>query len=102
MALFGRETEQERLRARNWAVWAQRQEPWAIASFVLGVFSLIEFGVLGVFGVAGIAFGVIALRRLARATVESSRTRGRGLAWAGIVASAVSLGIAAVLYLLPT
>jgi uncharacterized protein YqgC (DUF456 family) len=96
MALFGRETEQDRARAESWARWANRQNVAAIVSLVLGIFSLIEFGALVVPGIAGIVVGVIALRQLSRAT--DARTDGRGLAWAGIITSVISLACAAVLY----
>jgi hypothetical protein len=96
MALFGRETEQDRQRAEAWARWLSAQNPWAIGSLVLGVFSLIEFGVLGIFGLGGIVAGVVALRQIeGRST---SRIAGRGLAWAGIFTSVLSLILAIVLY----
>ena len=57
MALFGRETEREQQRAEAWARWFRRQHPFAVASLVLGIFSLIEFGALLIFGIAGIAAG---------------------------------------------
>src|SRR3954465_2707792 len=98
MALFGRETQQDKERAEAYARWLQAQNPWAIASLVLGVFSLIEFGVLGIFGLGGIACGVVALRQLGATQGGVGRTRGRGLAWGGIVTSAVSLVLAVVLY----
>ena len=99
MALFGRETEQDKARADAWASWLRSQNPLAIVSLVLGVFSLIEFGALIIFGVAGIACGVIALRQLAKASCDEPRRNGRGLAWWGIGTSAVSLLIAMWLYL---
>jgi hypothetical protein len=144
MALFGRETEQDKQRAQDYARWLQAQNPWAIASLVLGIFSLIEFGVLGVFGIGSIAAGIVALRQLSRVRAEGmivnvqdatsplrsstrsepidysdgsapspsimvidyerapqvsvARTRGRGLAWGGIVTGAISLILAIVLY----
>jgi hypothetical protein len=98
MALFGRETEQDRERAQAYARWLQAQNPWAIASLVLGVFSLVEFGVLGIFGIGGILTGIVALRQLASPDPTNPRTRGRGLAWGGIVTSAVSLLLAILLY----
>ncbi|CAN5696143.1 hypothetical protein BH09PLA1_BH09PLA1_22420 [soil metagenome] len=66
MALFGRETEQDRERAESWSRWAKRQNALAMISLVLGIFSVIEFGALVIPGVAGIAFGAIALRQLRR------------------------------------
>jgi len=98
MALFGRETQQDRERAHAYAQWLQAQNPFAIASLVLGVFSLIEFGVLGIFGIGGILCGIVALRQLSKPEQSTTRTRGRGLAWGGIVTSAASLILAVVLY----
>jgi hypothetical protein len=98
MALFGRENEQDRQRAEDYARWLQAQNPWAIASLVLGVFSLIEFGVLGIFGIASIVAGVIALRQISRVESDAPRSRGRGLAWGGIITGGVSLILAVVLY----
>ena len=96
MALFGRPTPQDDDRAQAYGQWLRQRHPYSIASCVLGVFSLIEMGVLIVFGVAGIALGVMALRQLG--ATDSAYTSGRGLAWAGIITSAVSLCIAIPLY----
>jgi hypothetical protein len=63
------------------------------------VFSLIEMGVLIVFGVAGTVLGAIALRQLRKPDV--AKPRGHVLAWTGIVTSIASLIIATILYLLP-
>src|SRR5688572_1991724 len=118
MALFGRPSEKDDARAEAYKQWLRRQNPFAIASLVLGVFSLIEFGALLVFGVAGIVLGFVALAQIRRTAgmppsvtqtqaaggaidsegAEPPRTGGRGLAWAGIVTSVVSLLIAFVLY----
>lgn len=98
MGLFGRETRQDRARAVAWTQWAKSQNVYALVSLVLGIFSLIEFGALVIFGVGGIAAGAIALRQLANPTANQSRTDGRGLAWVGIVTSVVSLILAVMLY----
>ena len=98
MALFGRETEREQQKAEAWARWFRAQNPYAIASLVFGVFSLIEFGVLLIFGVIGIALGVVALRQI-RSGSDPARPGGARLAWAGIVTSLMSLIIALLLYL---
>jgi len=98
MALFGRETERDQQRAAAWAHWFRAQNPYALASLVLGVFSLIEFGALLIFGVAGIGLGVIALRQI-RAGVDQTRPNGARLAWTGIITSVLSLVIALLLYL---
>ena len=66
MALFGRPTERDEQKAKAYAQWMQERNPFAIAAMVLGVFSLVEFGVLIVFGIGGIVCGVIALRQLSR------------------------------------
>jgi hypothetical protein len=98
MALFGRESERDRERAQAWADWFNRQNPFAMASLVLGVFSLIEFGALLIFGVAGIVLGGIALVQLRRGAWPG-RPAGVGLAWGGIVTSVLSLIVAGLLYL---
>ena len=143
MALFGRPSEKDAARAEAYAQWLRRQNPLAIASLVLGIFSLIEFGALLVFGVAGIALGFVALAQLRRVNAATNsdvppahaaprptttltyassdvpepidgrpyderpheppvpKTEGRRLAWAGIVLSALSLVVAAVIYARP-
>ena len=98
MALFGRESERERQRAEAWARWFRSQNPYALGSIVLGVFSLIEFGALLIFGVAGVAAGVVALRQI-RADTTCARPKGAALAWTGIVTSVLSLALALLLYL---
>ena len=123
MALFGKPSTQDEQRAIAYRDWLRARHPLAIASLVLGVFSLIEFGALLVFGIAGIVLGVMALRQLGSepadprpdveppaapapavldyqpSAVKPVYTHGRGLAWGGIVTSVVSLVLAAVLYL---
>ena len=114
MALFGRPSAEDDRRAEQYKDWLQRRNPYAIASFVLGLFSLIEFGALIIFGLAGIALGVVALVQLrtaartsAAATVFHSttsdqapvrKTNGHVLAILGIVFSVLSLIVAALLY----
>jgi hypothetical protein len=101
MPLFGRPTEQDERKAQAYAQWVQHRNPLAIASMVLGVFSLVEFGVLIIFGVGSIVLGIIALRQLS--TVDpndpGAKSRGHRLAWGGITLSAISLIFAAILYL---
>src|SRR5689334_7804324 len=67
MALFGRPSERDDVRAANWTNWFQRQHPFALASLPLSVFSLTHAGTLWVDEIAGIVLGVLALRQLARA-----------------------------------
>jgi hypothetical protein len=97
MALFGRETERDQQRVLEYGRWVSQRNPLAIASLVLGVFSLIELGALVVPGIASIALGIVSLVQLRR---ESQvRPRGHGLAIVGIALSLVSLIIAGFLYL---
>src|SRR5688500_13071408 len=95
MPLFGRPTPEDEVRAESYRQWLGARDPFAIASLVLGVFSLIEFGVILVFGVAGTALGVFALRRLKR-RIDPERPHGYYLAYAGIATSVASLLIAVV------
>ena len=96
MALFGRPSERDDARAAGWAEWFRRQNPWALASLPLSVFSLTHAGTLFVDEIAGIVFGVIALRQLA--TESSEKTEGRLLAWGGVVVGLVSLALAVAIY----
>ena len=100
MALFGRPSERDEQKAQVYAQWMQRRNPFAIASMVLGVFSLIELGVLFL-GVPGIILGIVALRQLARVDPNdlNAKPRGHRLAWGGITLSFISLIFAAILYL---
>ena len=98
MALFGRPSAEDEQRAIAWRDWSRARNPLAIASFVLGLFSMIEFGALFIFGIAGIVLGVKALRQLDRRGIDdASPPYGGRLAWAGITLSAVSLVIAVIL-----
>ncbi len=96
MALFGRPSDKEQQRADRVREWAQRQNVFAMASVVLGAISLVEFGVLLVFGIGGVATGAIALRQLAAPI--GPRVGGKKLAWIGISCSVVSLLIACWVY----
>jgi ABC-type branched-subunit amino acid transport system permease subunit len=100
MALFGRPSERDEQKAQAYAQWMQQRNPLAIVSMVLGVISLIEFGVLLIFGIGGIVVGVVALRQLSHVDSKDpdAKPRGHRLAWGGIVLSAISLVLAAFLY----
>ncbi|HEV8292721.1 MAG TPA: DUF4190 domain-containing protein [Tepidisphaeraceae bacterium] len=98
MALFGRTSERDEQRAIAYRDWLQQRNPLAIASLVLGVFSLVELGALVVPGVASIVLGIASLLQLRRES--PTRARGHGLAFAGIALSVVSLIIAGILYYL--
>ena len=100
MALFGRPTERDEAKAAAYREWLLRRNPLAIASTVLGVFSLTHLGALWIDGIAAIVLGVLALRQLSRqdATSGAVAGEGRGLAWLGIVTASLSICIAIVLY----
>lgn len=99
MALFGRPTAKDNERAALWGEWIRSRNPLSIASLVLGIFSLIEFGALLIFGIAGIVLGVMALKQLRnRGAEDVSPAFGHRLAVTGIVLSAVSLVIAILLF----
>ena len=98
MALFGRPTEREEAKAAAYREWLLRRNPLAIASTVLGVFSLTHLGALWVDGIAAIVLGVLALRQLSRVNGTTVAPEGRGLAWLGIGAASLSICIAIVLY----
>lgn len=97
MALFGRPTENDQHRAEAWKRWLRRKHPMAIASLVFGIISFIEFGVLLVFGIAGIVMGAIAVAQIRRQRMRSDGQSidGSGLAWWGIALNAISLFVAA-------
>jgi hypothetical protein len=97
MALFGRPTERDEAKAAAYREWLLRRNRFAIASTVLGVFSLTHFGTLWIDGIAAIVLGVIALRQLAT-PAEGAPPEGRGLAWLGIATASASICIAIVLY----
>jgi hypothetical protein len=93
MALFGRETAQDRERERAWREWFGRQHPFALASLVLSVFSLTHFGTLFVDELAAIVLGVLAIRAARRGD-----RRGSGVAYVGVIVALISLGCAIFIY----
>jgi hypothetical protein len=92
--LFGRNTPADDRKAEQYQRWLLQRDPLAIASLVLGIFSLIEFGALLIFGIAGIVLGALSIRRLKRG--RAAAPLGLRLAWCGILTSVASLVIAAV------
>ena len=105
MALFGRPSERDEARAASWAAWFQRQNPLALSSLPLSVFSLTHAGTLFVDEIAGIVLGVVALRQLARARDglgpadgAPAKVQGHLLAWGGILVGLASLAMALVIY----
>ena len=113
MALFGRPSAKDEAREQAWRLWFQRQNPLALASLLLSVFSLTHFGTLFVDELAGVVLGAVALRQLRRVRERFAefdpdhpppwfaRPEGRRLAWAGIVLGCVSFALACTLYLWP-
>ena len=93
MALFGRETAEDRQREQAWREWFNRQHPFALASLVLCVFSLTHFGTLFLDEIAGIVLGVLAIRASKRGDTRAAR-----IAYVAIAIGLVSLTCAIVLY----
>ena len=89
-------TQKDIDRGEAWGKWVQARNPYAIGSLVLGIFSIIEFGAIFVFGIAGIVTGIMAIKKLKAATGDDPQLGGR-LAWTGIVLSAISLIIGGIL-----
>src|SRR5437660_12865095 len=94
MALFGRETAQDRQREHAWREWFHRQHPFALASLVVSVFSLTHFGTLFVDEIAGIVLGVLAIG----ASRRGSDARSARVAYAGIAVGIISLTCAFIVY----
>ena len=99
MALFGRETPADRERAEAWARWAAERNPLAMASLVLGVFSLIEMGAIPIFCIAGLVMGIVSLRQMNRP--GEVRRLGHRLAGTGIVLSSIALIAGTSIYAYP-
>jgi hypothetical protein len=93
MALFGRPSQRDEAKAAAYRGWLLRRDPLAIASVVVGIFSLTHFGTFLIDAIAAIVLGVVALRRLADPN-HVGPPDGPGLAWTGILTAAMSLLIA--------
>ena len=76
--------------------WLQRQNGYAVASLVLGIFSLIELGVIPLFSLGAVVTGIIGLKQLR--SPEGERTQGKKLATAGLILGVISLVIGITLY----
>jgi divalent metal cation (Fe/Co/Zn/Cd) transporter len=101
MAWFGKPSAQDDARAEAYRLWLSRQHSLSIISAVLGTVSLLDFGVVVVFQIAGLIVGILALQKLdhiAKENIPAPRPRGRRLAWIGIGLSSISLLIAFILY----
>src|SRR5687768_18062570 len=70
MAILGRPSQADEERAAAWRNWLQRQNPLAIAAFVLGALSFTHGGTLIFDGVASVVLGVVALMHLKRLRVS--------------------------------
>ena len=93
MALFGRPSQRDEAKAAAYRDWLLRRDPLAIASAVVGIFSLTHFGTFLIDAIAAIVLGLVALRRLADPN-RVGPPDGRGLAWTGIFTAIVSLVVA--------
>ena len=93
---FGRPNPRDDAREQQAREWMQKQNGFAVASLVLGVFSFIELGTIPVFSGAAIGLGVIGLRQLR--DPAGQRTQGRLLAIAGLALGAISLCAGVTLY----
>lgn len=96
MAMFGRESRAEQERIEAWGQWMRQRNPFALASAALGVFSLIEAGVIPIFSIGGLVLGVHALRQLRRP--DASPPFGRRFAWMGVTLCCIALVIGTSLY----
>ena len=102
MPLFGRPTVQDDQRAAAWRDWMQQRNPLAIASVVVGIFSLIEFGAIPIFSAGAVVLGVCAILQIRKAKANGPTLHyGRRLAWSGIVLGILSLGVSVYIYTLP-
>ena len=105
MALFGRPSEKDDAREAAYRQWFARQHPLALASLLLGLFSLTHFGTLIVDEAVGVALGIIALMQInsahaveANTGADPPRREGKWLARGGIAVGVVSFACAMVVY----
>jgi ABC-type branched-subunit amino acid transport system permease subunit len=89
---FGRPSQRANQRAIAYRDWLQQRNGFAIASVVLGLFSLLEFGAVPIFSLGAIAFGIVALSQL-KLSRTPARPLGHRLAWTGLVLGALSIGV---------
>jgi hypothetical protein len=99
MPLFGRPSAEDDQRAAAWRDWVQQRNPFAIASLAIGIFSLIEAGVIPFFSIGAVVLGFLAISQLNHG--KDNRTLGRRLAIAGIILGALSLCISIYIYTYP-
>ena len=93
---FGRPNPKDDAREVRTREWLQKQNGFAVASAVVGVFSFIEFGTIPIFSAAAIVMGFVGWRQLKQPVGE--RTQGRKLAIAGMILGVISLAVGATLY----
>ena len=98
MAFLGRESERDAARAASYAAWFARQQPFALPSLLLSVFSLSHFGTLWVDSILGVVLGVLSLSKILTPERDSNRTGGFWFAVGGIVIGLASMAIACVIY----
>ena len=100
---FGRPTPRDDERASAYRDWIQQRHPLAIASIVLGIFSMLEFGTIPVFSLAAIVLGILALKSSPpEKGPENGPLLGRRLAVTGIVLGTISVAIFIYIRTLPT
>lgn len=99
MALFGRESKADQLRADRVREWAQRQSPYALFSCLFGVIAVLDAFTVVITVIAGpLAIG---LGLWARRDGRVDHTKSAGwLPWLGIVLGGVGLVLTTALWCL--
>lgn len=99
MALFGRESEADQLRADRVRQWAQRQSPYALFSCLFGVLAVLDAFTVVITVIAGpLAIGLgLCARRDGR--IDHRKSAG-WLPWLGMVLGGVGLVFTAALWYL--